>query len=515
MRGRLFAAIALLLTLALAAMAVLSLSWRVTVDAPIMLYMGLLVEQRHAVPYRDFFDMNLPGSYWLYGILGRVSGESDLGLRILDLAYLGALSCTTLVWMRRIAWQSAWAGAVLFGFAYLDGGPLLSLQREYFLLLPISAAAVLAGTERWDVRLRALGVGLLFGLTSTVKPQAGLVGLPVLAVFLGVVDGSLARGHVSARDWLARAVAPAALGAALPTLCVLFYLWHAGALADFVTVARGYLPLYARLDGYGEARAGAARAAYLVRGFLFFGGNLAWFVPAALGVFVALYHSELATAARRQVGLLVGLAFAYSVYPLFSGQFWGYHWLPFVYLLVLASSLCLVQPATTSSFGRALPPLALLFACVLMLRPPDAIRLQVQGLPPRPPDGGRADEIAAYLESHLLPGDTVQPLDWTGGAVHAMLIARAQLATPFLYDFHFYHHVSSPFIQGLRARFMAALRTAPPRFVLRLEARPWPSGPDTTREFPELEEFLAQHYAVSARGDGYQILERTDAASPS
>jgi hypothetical protein len=123
------------------------------------------------------------------------------------------------------------------------------------------------------------------------------------------------------------------------------------------------------------------------------------------------------------------------------------------------------------------------------------------------------DEIASYLRAHLAPGDTVQPLDWTGGAVHAMLIARAPIATPFVYDFYFYHHVSNPFIQRLRARFMAAMRAAPPRFVIQIETqKPWPGGADTTREFPELQALLATDYTVASRGDGYQILERVTTA---
>jgi hypothetical protein len=154
MSRRLFASIALPPTLVLVAMALLSLRWRVTHDAPIMLYMAYLVDHGHAVPYRDFFDMNLPGSYWLYALLGRVSGYGDFGLRVADLVCLGGLSWTTFAWLRRIGWQPAWASAVLFGLVYLDGGPMLSFQREYLLLLPISAAALLAGTERWDARAR-------------------------------------------------------------------------------------------------------------------------------------------------------------------------------------------------------------------------------------------------------------------------------------------------------------------------------------------------------------------------
>lgn len=514
MGKRPFVAIFVPASAALFAIALFSLRWRVTGDAPIMLYMAYLVDHLHAVPYRDFFDMNLPGSYWLYVLLGRVSGYGDVGLRAADLAYLGALSWMTWACMRRIGWQSAWSSVVLFGLVYLDGGPLLSLQREYLLLAPISGAVLLSLSDRGDARARGLGVGLLFGLAATIKLQSALVGLPVLVVFQGIVDRQLAGGRLSASQWLGKTVLPSALGFSLPPLVMLGYLWHAGALSDFLDMARNYWPLYAHLTNEGETIRGSARAIYLVREYLLFGGNLAWLVPSVLGVFVALYHSDLDEPRRRQVGLLVALAIAYSVYPLFSGQFFGYHWLPFEYFLVLTSSLCFVRPAAVSRIGRALPPLALAFACLLVLRPPEEIRLQVRELPTRPPKSGRVDEIASFLRGHLAPGDQVQPLDWTGGAVHAMLIARAEIATPFVYDFYFYHHVSNPFIQKLRGRFMAAMTAAPPRFVIQIETRkPWPSGEDTTREFPELQQLLDSHYSVASRGDGYTIYERTAHAS--
>ena len=122
----------------------------------------------------------------------------------------------------------------------------------------------------------------------------------------------------------------------------------------------------------------------------------------------------------------------------------------------------------------------------------------------------KAEEIGAYLEAHLEDGDTVQPLDWTGGAVHGMLLARAPLATRYLYDFHFYHHVSEREIRAQRLRFLTELAAARPRFVVRVTDRPWPTGEDTSAVFSELEAYLDLHYATAARGEGYSILERRE-----
>jgi hypothetical protein len=141
------------------------------------------------------------------------------------------------------------------------------------------------------------------------------------------------------------------------------------------------------------------------------------------------------------------------------------------------------------------------------LRSPEPLQRFLAGAPADDPDGPRVAEITAFLQSHLRATDTVQPLDWTGGAADAMLRAEARLATPFPCDFHFYHHISSPYIQGLRKRFLAALAARRPTYVIRILTRkPWVQGFDTTREFAELDGFLAAHYTTGLAGDGYEVL---------
>ncbi|MDP1546245.1 MAG: hypothetical protein Q8L87_09505, partial [Anaerolineales bacterium] len=122
----------------------------------------------------------------------------------------------------------------------------------------------------------------------------------------------------------------------------------------------------------------------------------------------------------------------------------------------------------------------------------------------------RAVQIANFLEKNLGAGDTVQPLDWTGGSLLAMLETRAPIATSHVFDFYFYHHVSNPYIQSLRRDFMKQLQGARPRFIIEITAidKPWISGADTSREFPELRAFLNEHYFVTIGKDDYVVYER-------
>jgi hypothetical protein len=145
---------------------------------------------------------------------------------------------------------------------------------------------------------------------------------------------------------------------------------------------------------------------------------------------------------------------------------------------------------------------------LIKIRPSPAFARQLIGKSVSPIND-RADEIAAYLEANLKAGDTVQPLDWTGGTLLAMLETHAHIATPYIFDFYFYHHISTPYIKSLRADFMNKLQAAKPRFVIEVTAedKPWVSGLDTSREFPELRRFLDENYLITVKRGDYRIYE--------
>jgi len=222
---------------------------------------------------------------------------------------------------------------------------------------------------------------------------------------------------------------------------------------------------------------------------------------------------------RFQAGLVLALAGAYCLYPVIAGKFWPYPYLPFLYFAILAAALGLIRPPGDGSLGwrpaRIVPMIVFIVALLATSKPlhgvPGQIWARMQpGFTAPPPKMGRVDEIAAWLDARLEPGDRVQPLDWSSGALHGMLVAEAPLATRFVYDYHFYHHVSDPEIQRLRRQFESELRASPPRFLIRItdESKPWLRGRGTTRRYVALDRFVAEGYREAYSGPGYQILER-------
>jgi hypothetical protein len=484
----------------LAVNAILSLRWRFQHDPPILLYIAWLIDRLGYAPYRDIFDINLPGTYAFYYLIGKVSGYTNLGVRCVDLSILAAELVLTWLWMKKLGATIALCGSILWGLCYLQLGSQVSIQREYLIILPLLAGIVLADRFRENnYSWKACGVGLCFGVVAMMKPHAA-IGFP-LVLFLQQKDRRMG-------PFLSRVVLPAAVGFCLPIIAAFSYLWWKDALTSFLDMGLNYWPLYLHLSGDHQTLHGMARLDYLWSEFRWLGGFGLWLVPSTVGAYCSMYRSSFSVDQKRQIMLLVTLAICYGLYPLLSGQFWIYHWLLFLYFTVQLAALCLVDLNPESSKEEKLVPVIVLALYILLqVQVPEGMVAAIQGRGVAPVKDGRVDAIAAFLHSQMRPGDTVQPLDWTGGAVHAMLMSEARLATPFVYDFHFYHDISNGYIQELRRRFISALRQSRPRFIVQIVGldKPWVRGEDTTIEFEELKSLIANNYDAVSAGAGYVI----------
>ncbi len=478
--------------------AIASLHWRYWLDSPLMAYAGYLVSHG-AVPYRDFFDINMPGTYAAMSLMGTLFGWDDLGFRIFDLFCLAGLSLATYVWLRPAGRAPALAAATAFALWYLNAGVSMSVQREYLALIPLAFMLALnrAGAPPASLPRTALS-GALAGLSVLIKPQFALLILPLLLYVAATSRAPISR-------W--RRLAAFGIGAAVPISATAVCLLVTGALGPFLDMAWHYWPLYTSMTGAHVSVTGFDRILYIMHGTgrLF----LSSYTPlAVLGLLVFAWNSE----DRRLSWLFAGLLIAALIYPAAGGQFWFYHRIPFYYFAICAASLAtgqVVRPRFTAYLGMLAVVVMLLYNTFVMM---EKVSVSAQhGVEIRDEEERNAtpDAIARFLRTHLRKGETVQPLDWTGGAVHAMLMARAPLA---MYDFHFYHHVTDPYIRELRRRFIAELRAARPAIIIDVfgKDKPWPGGTDASREFPALQAFLHDHYTIVSGTSTYRILKRRD-----
>jgi hypothetical protein len=498
-----------LLTALLIVQAGYSTQWPIAHDEAPLFYEAFLMRAEGLVPYRDLFDFQMPGSFVAYSILGFLSGFDSFRIRILDLTILTALLTITFLALRGFGKTPAFAAAIFFGLKYLQGGPSMSLQREYLLLIFVALAVWISMRDELTLKHR-ITLGLLFGLAAVIKPHAAIGLIPILLFDIAdmVKRLKLTLPTLSPLgNAAATSILPAAAGFLVPVSAIIAWLGLTGALTPFISIATNYWPLYSQINGQMEITPGAARMSFLMDQTLHLGGNALWLIPAAIGGYLNQ---------NKKTYLLAGLALCYAIYPAFSGQFFPYHYIPFIYFIILLASLTFTRSIKSSTFNHALL-ITFYLLLITLLFPSQTFIRQLENKP-IVTSTDRAKEISRFLEKNLdvARGDTVQPLDWTGGTLLAMLENRARIATPYVFDFYFYHHVSHPYIQELRTDFMSDLQIASPRFIIEITAidKPWVTGPDTSRDFPELREFLNKNYSVTINKDDYVIYGKTLNVTP-
>ncbi|UCG60549.1 MAG: hypothetical protein JSV52_09450 [Candidatus Zixiibacteriota bacterium] len=478
-----------------------SLSWRYVLDSPIMVYAGFLLDHGY-IPYRDFFDMNVPGTYFIMWFMGQVFGWGDTAFRASDLICLGIISASTFFWMRRFGLFAAIAASIAFPLWYLGYGSHFSMQREYLALVPLALLLVVATVPTGlGPVLRFILSGILTAAVVLIKPQFFLLALPVVIVLI------LESSTSTRRRWLRLGLAG---GFILPCLATFLYLVVTGALSPFLDIVANYWPLYTGLTRYHEPIGGWDRVTYILLSTIY--GLTMFYLPAAVAGLIVLFRDD---EKKRDAVMITGILAAAAIYPALGGQFFGYHWIPFNYVAICATSLA-ARTLTGETFDvKAAVPVVLVLFMLLSLSTISYERIGVswKGFGGEEVvSNGVPDGVNEFLSDRMQPGDLVQPLDWTSGAVHGMLMAQARPATRFIYDFHFYHHVSDPYIAALRQEFMRELSAKMPRFIIQvLDKRPWPKGEDTSRQFPGLTSFLQQNYMIAKRGRTYLIFERRDA----
>jgi hypothetical protein len=473
-----------------------SLNWPIAHDEAPLFYEAFLMRTESLMPYRDIFDFQMPGSYAAYYVIGRLAGFDDFRIRILDLAILATILVVTFFSMRRFGKPSALAAGILFGLKYLQGGPSLSLQREYLLLVFLAFSLFVGMRDSLTPRHRFV-LGFLFGLSTVIKPHAALGLIPFL---LFDITNMVKRQSLTRIKAAAKSILPAGIGFAIPVAALIAWLGFTGALMPFFEIATNYWPLYAQINGALVVNAGAERTLNILDQVWRLGGSGIWLIPAAFGVYLNR---------NKQAYLLAGLALCYAIYPALSGQFFPYHYIPFIYFIVLLASLSLVSPGDKPKTVNLLSSFILLVVVLLNVRPSPTFIRQVQGQP-IVTSTDRAVEIARFLDKYLEDGDVVQPLDWTGGSLLAMLETRARIATPYVFDFYFYHHVSNPYIQSLRMDFIDDLQESRPRFMIEVTSidKPWVAGDDTSKDFPELRTWIEENYEIVLYKEDYVIYER-------
>jgi hypothetical protein len=476
---------------AAAAAAACSLSWRMFQDTPMLLYQSNLAVSHGMMPYRDFFYINLPGTFWFYGWVARLLGTSDFAVQFANLAMVALVAVLLF-----FSFPQAGRGwCAVFGISLgmlrlFSGEGIFVLQRETLAMIPI-AALLIIGMRKPETAKGVLsgsaGVGFLLAGLALIKPQLALYGLPVV---MAMVADCQNRGR--------RLAVVSLMGAGFGVPVAVCWVWLVcnGAWDGFCeTVA--YWPLYGQMDFNHTFLETGARLKGVLRGEL----RMIFSPYMAVAVLGLVAGWRTGTLSRRGVWLWGGVL-ALSVFvPALSGQFWGYHRLPFYFFTLCLAGYVLAWKKKGVVLCALLGAFWIVFAGARVWREttaPSPTRLR----------HNMADQFADYLRKNLEPDECVQAIDWVSGAAHGMLMADALPATRFTETFYFLHNVDSPVIQKLRREFMDTLAKRPPQILLEARGVRWPDGKGTEARFEAFENWRDAHYRVAEETEHYRIWER-------
>lgn len=486
-----------------------SVGWQYYHDTPLLNFAGVMMQDFGKVPYRDFFETTMPGTFLFHYIIVGLGLEGQTSFVLLGLFAMLILAGLGSIILLALDKRAALLFAPFFLIAILQFGPAALFQREILGLLVIASAMVIATREKPKSHLiNQCLVGLCFGVACTIKPQFA-VGAPVLVLCLAALTLERERPQSVVRTFVT-GIAASLAGFALPLLAALIWLWSYGALERFIFILTEYTPLYIQQTQTHAFTTSELRTEYLWRLWNKFAG-FNKYLPAilVLPLLILAYRPKIER--RRQIILqaITAMAIVYGLLPIMSGQFWSYHYFPFLFFAIMATSALLavaLEPFVTKGPKAACLMLVTAMLGLTFVPVVDQDRLR---------DGSRARiEVVKDMENALTKwvpeGRRVQPIDWTAGALHAMMRTRTPIATQFFYDFHFAHHVSTDINAQLRAEFMSALTTAPPEAFLVAHNRSKVNGLDVSYEFPELEAFRNEGYVLVEKNPEFDVYLRED-----
>jgi hypothetical protein len=475
-----------------------------------MHYIAFLIERGWA-PYRQFGDMNMPGSFLIELAAMHVFGAGDLGARLFDFTLLGAASISFFSLLRPQGASSAtasssWMGrlnaclaglfaSALFVLIHGRDGVAEGAQRDLTMaVLLVAGTACLALTLRprtasprvpW---LPALAFGLLAGAAVTIKPTALL--LPVAQL--------LAAGWRMRRERRALQVVPAMGGLLLaPAVCAGFLL-RERALGAFVATLRTVVPYYAGLG-------------HRPLGFILLHSVSPVLPLVVLWLAVLALRRPPVTPTRALLLLGVVFGLANCVLQQRALPYYRYPLLAFLLPLVALDFTQAVAPSvvtapreapTRRSRAAAVVSLVALAFGSLVLAPQSAWMLHRYQY-------DRLDFLDA-LQHDLtaLGGDAlsgrIQCIDTISGCNNALYRMRLEPATGVLSDFLLFGNPpgdpeSVPAIRDTRAEFAAAVLAHPPEVIV-VSSHLYIEGPEDfgkLTRWPALQSFLTSRYTLA------------------
>lgn len=452
--------------------------WKLIHDAPLMHYIAWLMSEG-MVPYRDIFDMNMPGTYLIHFAVLKTLGEGDQAWRLFDLGWLALTFALIIFYCKRQGYLAGITAATIFACFHIAGGDMMAGQRDFLMLpfLVLGGHFVAYVTENRQRMISAFFAGVLFGCAFWIKPHVVVLFI-MLFLYAKIVSHSIFVSLLMG------------LGFLLPGAGVIGYLYLNQALLPWWEIVSQYLiPIYSTIGPDLTAQElifTIVSSLAILLPFLALSTPLTGrFFVSLMGVIYGIFHFII-----QKKGL------EYHLSPLFL-------WASIFAAYRIGSNLKAPRtaPRLTGLIGIAT---ACLLASPLYLMNPDKL------MPSEEAHNDMSAVVTDDLRAILKPGDDVQIMDHTSGAIHAALNLKLKPATRFLRDFHFFTATDKYYVQQLEDEFIRTLNQKMPKAVIVTDQ----SWPDETRGFtrlndsPNLLNLLIEKYYLQIDNPQYRIYIR-------
>jgi len=425
------------------------------------------------VPYRDIYDINMPGCFLMERWAIAVFGGGDLGWRIYEFVLLGALTVSSIIIARPYDWLAGLFSGVTFAVLHgVDGGAMAVERDEVVTVLLMVSFALLCMAVRNGRLLPMPFSGFIAGIAMSIKPTAAPFAL-LLLVLLFV--GARAHGRTPAR-FLTYGLA--GFGVAL---AILISFMLPDSLRPFIALQRTLVPYYANL--------GHATWAYLIQNAL----PLSCAILFSAALLLALWNrsSQEWELWGIRAGVLLG-AVSYFV----QRKGYTYHRYPFLVFGLLWAGIELGIAMRSTRPRKVVGAVALAIAVLGML--PRNVNLLRHS---RHDANPLADQLQVDLRA--LGGSAlqnqVQCLDVVTGCYSALYRLGLVQSTGWMGDIQWFAPNDGPVQQHYRQIFWDQIHQNPPKvMVLSSEWFGKVYSFDKLNTWPEFRDYLNSAYVLAS-----------------
>lgn len=437
--ARLNAGLCAVLGLCVFVFIVRSMHWPLVNDASWMHYASFLID-KGVVPYRDFLDMNMPGSFLVDWLAVHTFGGGALAWRLFDLALMGVASLAIFAIARPYGWFAGVFGAsLLILFHGRDGMGQLGQRDLQMAVLMLVAYAFLFRALRTNLTWPMGFFGLAAGMAAMIKPTA----LPWSAVLLAMAAATLHRRQLP----VAKKVVVGIVGLLLPMILICAWLWRNHAMAACLHSLRLMMPYY--------AAAGRRSIGYLIRMSM----SPSMQVLALAAAVIAWMRRDWRT--LEGSALIVGVAFGVASYVL-QGKGYAYHRYPLVALLMVWVGIECSRALHDRKILRVVGIAGLVYGCLgvapLYLR--TAIRARW------------SEVFITSLQRDLITiggeqlSGQVQCIDSVSGCLTTLYRMRLLQSAGLLSDVLIFGPAEQQIVRDTQTSFWKAIQARPPRVIV-------------------------------------------------